>query len=1172
MDLTGMRVSLGTGFVSGEDELTITGYTGPIKSVWDAVRGYITLTGSTDASDYIQAIRLIQYKNNKSTPTNGARAIIISLDDANYLASTGHFYRYIDKTGIAWSTSKSEAESAVMKYHGLQGYLATITSLDENNFIKSKTTGVGWIGASDQAVEGEWRWVTGPEGTEDNGKGLLFWKGSGYQAKTNPASYGPVNNAYFNWNRWDVPYSSSLAITNWEPNDSGGNEDYAHITYFPSTPNDSYKWNDLPNNGGTGDYVPQGYLIEYGGMKDDPVVNLTAVITVKVNTVYFGPTKFFTKCQGDTVSLNRTDKWGTYVWSPVAGLSNPTLSNPIATPVVTTNYHVVATNGICKDSANYIVNINPLPVSLLKKSVDVCTGNKVILDPGSYASYLWNTGSTSRALFVDTAGKYSVKLTSDKGCTVTDSSVVSIRPYPRMNLSGLKDLVCGSKATTLNISKDKGEWLITNLSTKEQFSTPAIHVPAYSIYPFGLNLSDIYGCSVDTFLTIRFYEATPVNFGNDTTICNPNSIVLDAGAGLASYQWSTGETNRKIEVKNPGKYNVLVKNTNGCYTRDSINVSFTDKPKLNLKNLITLFCGNMSADVNITVDKGKYQLNSKDPTVKINGMNATVPVYGNYPFVFVSTDQYRCSSDTTFTLGFHKIPKVKFSIDETECYGYNLQATYIGDANIPNAKFTWIFGGNMISSKTGQNIESIPLGVGQFQRDLKLIVNEDGCIDSSSIKDIHVTPTLSMTVAQPLQCLPVPFVFNGFNTETGVIYSWDLGDGTKSNSKDVTHQYAKDGYYDVSLTVTTDKGCSNTASIKKMVYVAPVPTAGFSIAPDICLIPGNDTLNYVGSAGTKDKFYWDLKGFDPIEIIQSPDSTPGPFIFNLINKPKTQLSLYVVSDFGCHSATASLEVKRKPLFSYNSSVKEGCAPLAVNFRAHADDPVDQLTFRWDYGDGDQGTGADINHIYQTPNGVHDVGLSAVSSITGCSDHIFEPKSIVVHPNPKAGFEMDHDIAYNDMPKVSFTDHSVDAINYYWDFGDGTHSREKNPEHNYEVVGKRKVLQTVYNQFDCSDTTSQVVLVAFNRIFSPNAFSPNAPAEIDRIFKLSSEGIKKEGYHLIIISRWNDIVFECRNEIKGWDGKMANGNYAPAGNYIWILECYDFLGRPHRQSGSLILIF
>jgi PKD repeat protein len=524
------------------------------------------------------------------------------------------------------------------------------------------------------------------------------------------------------------------------------------------------------------------------------------------------------------------------------------------------------------------------------------------------------------------------------------------------------------------------------------------------------------------------------------------------------------------------------------------------------------------------------------------------------------------------TLQFHKIPSVDLTIDQTVCYGYNLQSTYVGDATVPVSRFTWIFGGDTISNKLGQNIEQIPLGVNQTKRDLVLKVTEDGCTGSNFRSDILVIPDLKLFVKDSLQCQPVPFEFSATNTENVVRYEWDWGDGSKGTGKNATHLYARDGFYDVNLVVTTDKGCTNSVTIEKMVYVAPIPTVGFSISPATCLNPGKNTLNYVGSATDKDTFYWDLKGFDPVEIVQSPDTASGPFVFDLINKPKTTLSLYVISQYGCRSTTSSLEVKRKPIFSFTSSTRDGCVPVPINFNAKPDDPVDQLSFRWEYGDGDTGAGAGVSHSYLVPNMEHDVRLSAVSSVTGCEDSLLNAKYIVVHPNPTAGFTMDHDIVYNDMPKVVFQDQSAGAVNYYWNFGDGTHSREKDPEHSYSVVGRRKVLQTVYNQFDCQDTTSKVVLIAFSRIFAPNAFSPNAPAEIDREFKLSSEGIKKEGYHLVILSRWNDIVFECRNEVKGWDGRMGNGNFAPAGNYVWILECNDFLDRPHRQTGSLTLIF
>ena len=1024
--ITGMKVSINLGYIPGEDELRYTAKIGTIVGTWYSSLGYIMLTGSSNLNDYIQAMRQIQYVNLAAKPTNGARVLIFSLDDVDYLPETGHFYRYISRTGYPWTSAKAEAEAGFMKYHGLQGYLATITSAAENAFIMQKTKGVGWIGASDAAVEGEWRWVTGPEGLMDNGKGLLFWKGTGYQAKIDPVNYGPVNGAYHNWNKWNQAYSTGLVSTTWEPNDLN-NEDYAHITVFPSNPADSYKWNDLANAGGTGDYASAGYLIEYGGTPGDPVVILQAAVSLSINTISFTPlaNRYHTICQGDTLHLNQPDTFASYQWNPVTSLSNPLISYPIAKPDETIQYSVTATNGTCKDSAKFIVTVKPAPISNLKDVEDICTGKKVTLIPGFFQfAYQWRSGEKTPTIITGTAGYYTVTLTGYNGCKATDSVLVAVHPYPKMDLSKLNLLYCGTTEANLNISSDIGSLILTNKNSLQTF------------------------------------QGTYVN----------------------------------------------------------------------------------------------------------------VPFFGNYPFNALVTNPYGCTVDTTVTLQFHKIPQVSLSIDETICYGYSLKASYLGDATIPASRFTWIFGGDTISNKLGRDTEQIPLGVNQTKRDLFLYVTEDGCTGYNSLKDILVIPDLKLYVKDSLQCQPVPFDFWATNTENVVKYEWDWGDGTKGIGKSISHSYAKDGYYDVNLTVTTDKGCTNAATIQKMVYVAPIPNVIFSIPSGICLSPGSDTLKYLGSANKKDTFYWDLKGFDRTEIVQSPDTTAGPLIFDLLYKPKTSLSLYVISQYGCRSTTESIEVKRRPVYTWSSSVMDGCTPLEVKFKALAGDPVDQLSYHWDFGDGNKNLGGTVSNTYLVPNLDHDIRLSVSSSITGCSDSIFKPKYIVVHPNPTAGFVMDRDLVYNDNPTVNFTDQSIAAENIYWDFGDGKHSRLKSPTHSYDVVGKRMVLQTVFNQFECQDTTSKKVLVAFNKIFAPNAFSPNANADIDKNFLLSSAGIVKEGYHMLIISRWNDVVFECKNEIKGWDGRMANGDFAPAGNYIWILECTDFLGLPHRQTGSLTLVY
>lgn len=1014
--IAGMRISFTTGFISNEDELHLVGYSGPVKETWYSFQGYLELVGSSNINDYIEAIRKVQYMNMAKVPTKGDRTITFSLNDVDYLPETGHFYKFIGLSGISWSAANAAASSAASKYHGLQGYLATITSSVENAFIQLKTKGMGWIGASDAAVENDWRWVTGPEGLEDNGQGRLFWRGTGSDAALHPGQYGPVNGAYHNWNRYP-------STTNGEPNNNG-NEDYAHITFFPSNPAESLKWNDLPNSGTTGDYLPAGYLVEYGGMPNDPPVSLIASIALTVHSLSFNQNGPFTRCQGDTVWLNRADNSAAYLWRPSTGLSNPAISNPVAKPDVTTEYTVIASIGTCKDSAKYLININPAPVSELREVEDICIGQSVTLDPGSHVSYLWGSGETSRTITRSTNGFYRVTLTAPNKCQTKDSVQVVVHQYPKMDLSKLDSLFCGSLSGNLNISSDKGTYTLTNLTNSQHFQ----------------------------------------------------------------------------------------------------------------------------------------------------GTGVTVPAYGNYPFLAEITDPYGCSSDTALMLLFHKIPKVDLTIDETECYGYNLQATYVGDATVAVSRFTWVFGGDTISDKLGQNVEQIPLGVNQTKRDLVLHVTEDGCTGSNSLKDIHVIPDLKIAVKDSLQCQPVLFHFTATNTENVVKYEWDWGDGTKGTGKSSSHLYAKAGFYDVNLVVTTDKGCMNSATIEKMVYVAPIPDVGFSLSPTQCLPQGKDTLRYVGSANDKDKYYWDLSGFDPIEIVTSPGNTAGPFVFDLINKPNATLSLYVISQYGCRSTTSQLKIKRRPQFSFNATPKDGCAPLSVDFEAKVDDPVDQLNFQWEFGDGNTGSGATINNVYQLPNQTHNLLVKANSTVTGCADSILQTGYIVVHPNPVAAFSMDHEIVYNDMPTVSFFDQSSDAVNYFWDFGDHSHSRLKDPVHDYEVVGKRKVVQTVYNQYDCQDTISHTVLVAFNKIFAPNAFAPNAPQPIDRVFLLASEGIKKEGYHLTILSRWNDKVFECKDEIKGWDGRMSNGNFAPAGNYIWILECADFLDRPHRQSGIVTLVF
>lgn len=157
-----------------------------------------------------------------------------------YYSVTGNYYKYVTST-LNWLDAKNDAESAGQRVFGATGYLASVTSAGEFDFIKTKM-GIGagvqlWLGgtrcpapyvipgcANNASGNNDWKWVGGPE------NGDVFFQGS--NGGTTPAG------KYSSWNPG-------------EPNGIGG-EGYLQVT-------NTGLWNDL--NGSS----LLRYVIEYTG-------------------------------------------------------------------------------------------------------------------------------------------------------------------------------------------------------------------------------------------------------------------------------------------------------------------------------------------------------------------------------------------------------------------------------------------------------------------------------------------------------------------------------------------------------------------------------------------------------------------------------------------------------------------------------------------------------------------------------------------------------------------------------------------------------------------------------------------------------------------------------------------------------------------------------------------
>jgi len=92
-----------------------------------------------------------------------------------------------------------------------------------------------------------------------------------------------------------------------------------------------------------------------------------------------------------------------------------------------------------------------------------------------------------------------------------------------------------------------------------------------------------------------------VFLGGDTTICNDESITLDAGPGFAGYIWQDGSTARTFTADAAGIYYVEVTDVNGCTDKDTIAISVDPRPTVQLSDEGTLYLCVPA----ITLDAGK---------------------------------------------------------------------------------------------------------------------------------------------------------------------------------------------------------------------------------------------------------------------------------------------------------------------------------------------------------------------------------------------------------------------------------------------------------------------------------------------------------------------------------------------------------------------------------------
>lgn len=233
--------------------------------------GYTSFTGSSisfvgtqDAvNSALQTLTVTVAKSSVNTPLRITTMFTEALDGLAFLPTNQHFYRFV--AGKVTPDAAYTA-AAASKEFGLTGYLATLTSAEENDFVASKIQGAVnvIVNGTDKDSEGTWKFVGGPE------DGVTFWSGCFANSSTSPGT--AVNGAYTKWNPEGEPnnwtsQTNKCGGTAYDPAASAG-EDCIVTNWAGRSVAAQYRggyWNDFGCTSDRGDSTDiGGYVIEYG--------------------------------------------------------------------------------------------------------------------------------------------------------------------------------------------------------------------------------------------------------------------------------------------------------------------------------------------------------------------------------------------------------------------------------------------------------------------------------------------------------------------------------------------------------------------------------------------------------------------------------------------------------------------------------------------------------------------------------------------------------------------------------------------------------------------------------------------------------------------------------------------------------------------------------------------
>jgi len=597
---------------------------------------------------------------------------------------------------------------------------------------------------------------------------------------------------------------------------------------------------------------------------------------------------------------------------------------------------------------------------------------------------------------------------------------------------------------------------------------------------------------------ITVYSSPVVNFtGNPLSGCFPlNTQFTDqsiAGSGsITKWEWDFGDGNSS-NLQNPahiytavGNFNISARATNsfGCISSKTkaAFIQIGTGAKAQFSNSIPNSC---NAPVTINFNSSgslgsAYEWIFGDGTTSTSANPShTYTSSGSFSVMLIVKNSSGCS-DTLLKPNLITIGNTKadFSIPATVCQEASFNAT--NTSTPPAGSSFWDFGDGTFSDSL--NPSKIYANAGNYV--IKMVANFGACKDSASnfiqviskpIVNFSATPTVSCTA---------PLTVNFTNTSSGgVSYFWDFGDGNTSNIENASHIYLTEGTYTVKLVVINASGCKDSIVKSNLINIKK-PVISIDNLPDQGCGPLQHTFTAsVNSVDSISNYFWNF-GDGSSSASISPThvyNAPGHYTITLTFR----------TSGGCTDSVKAVDgivVGSKSKAGFSANPLTSCATQNITFTDLSTGNPNQWI--WFFGDGSSSGSQNPQHQYND-TGYFSVTLIALNN--GCADTVTVPDYIYIKP-PIARFSYSKTC---ELPKhVVFTDQSIGADSWNWNFGDGNSSSIQNPVHDFTSPGNYSVALTVTNSSTgCSFTVKnniQLINEVADFISSDSIVCKNSP--------------------------------------------------------------------------------